>query len=76
LTNLHLPELAAHTPQEFVQIATTLAADRPRLIDLRATLRQRMTSSPLTDAQVFARSIEAAYRQVWHHWCQQPPKAP
>jgi predicted O-linked N-acetylglucosamine transferase (SPINDLY family) len=76
LTNLHLPELAAHTPQEFVQIATTLAADRPRLTDLRATLRQRMTNSPLTDAQVFARSIEAAYRQIWHHWCQQPPKAP
>ena len=32
---------------------------------LRATLRDRMRSSPLMDAPRFARNIEAAYRKMW-----------
>ena len=69
LSNLRLTELAAHTPDEFVRIATDLAHDLPRLATLRATLRERMQRSPLTDAPRFARNIEAAYRMMWHRWC-------
>jgi predicted O-linked N-acetylglucosamine transferase (SPINDLY family) len=29
-----------------------------------------MEASPLMDAQKFARNIEAAYRQIWHTWCE------
>jgi protein O-GlcNAc transferase len=70
LTNIGLPDLIAHTPQQYIQIAADLAADLPGLTELRRTLRARMKSSPLMDAPKFARSIEAAYRQMWHNWCQ------
>jgi protein O-GlcNAc transferase len=70
LCNLNLPELAADTDEQFVQIAAALAADLPRLTELRAALRQRMTQSPLMDASKFARDIEAAYRKMWHRWTQ------
>src|SRR5437764_374962 len=72
LFNLALPELAAHTPEQFVQIAVSLARDLPRLAELRATLRQRMEQSPLMNASRFARKIEAAYRHMWHKWCENP----
>jgi predicted O-linked N-acetylglucosamine transferase (SPINDLY family) len=69
LTNLGLPELVAQTPEQYLRIATDLATDLLRLIELRATLRERMTQSPLMDAPRFARNIEAAYRDMWKRWC-------
>jgi protein O-GlcNAc transferase len=69
LCNLGLEELAAETPEQFVAIATQLAGDLPRLQELRGTLRQRMSRSPLTDAPRFARNMEQAYRQMWRRWC-------
>jgi predicted O-linked N-acetylglucosamine transferase (SPINDLY family) len=69
LSNLGLPELVAHDAEQYVRIAAELAADLPRLSDLRATLRQRMQRSSLMDAPRFARNIEAAYREMWRRWC-------
>ena len=69
LTNLGLKELVAQTPEQYIQIATDLAGDLPRLAELRRTLRPRMQASPLMDAPRFARNIEAAYRQMWRNWC-------
>src|SRR4029453_10896622 len=69
LSNLGLPELIAHSPDEFVRIAAGLAGDLDRLKLLRQTLRDRMQKSPLMDAPRFARNIEAAYRTMWRRWC-------
>jgi predicted O-linked N-acetylglucosamine transferase (SPINDLY family) len=65
LTNLGLTDLIAETPEQFVQHAVGLAADLPRLRELRATLRTRMERSPLMDRERFARHIEAAYLEMW-----------
>jgi protein O-GlcNAc transferase len=70
LSNLGLTELAAHSPEQFVQKAVELAGDLPRLRELRSTLRRRMEQSPLMDAPKFAHSIEAAYRGMWQQWCE------
>jgi protein O-GlcNAc transferase len=70
LCNLGLKELAAETPEQFVEIAAGLAGDMSRLQDLRQNLRQRIKASPLMDAERFARHIEQAYRQIWQSWCQ------
>ncbi len=70
LTNIGLPELIATTPQQYLQIAESVAGDLPRLAELRRTLRPRMQASPLMDAPRFARNVEAAYRQMWRNWCQ------
>jgi predicted O-linked N-acetylglucosamine transferase (SPINDLY family) len=69
LTNLGLPELVAHSEEDYVRIAAELADDFPRLAQLRATLRHRMENSVLMDAPRFARNVEAAYRSMWQTWC-------
>ena len=69
MSNLGLPELAAFTEDDYVQIATQLAHDLPRLAELRRTLRPRMEASPLMDAPRFARNMETAYRTMWRTWC-------
>ena len=49
----------------FVEHAVALAADLPRLADLRATLRQRLEDSPLCDGPAYARNVEDALRAMW-----------
>jgi protein O-GlcNAc transferase len=68
LSTMGLGELAANSPEKFVQIASGLAADSKRLAELRQTLRDRMRASPMTDGKRFARNVEAAYRQMWRNW--------
>ncbi|WP_237705542.1 O-linked N-acetylglucosamine transferase family protein [Chthoniobacter flavus] len=56
MNNLGLPELVAFTEDQYVEIATKLANDIPRLKELRATLRQRMEKSVLMDGPPFRRT--------------------
>jgi predicted O-linked N-acetylglucosamine transferase (SPINDLY family) len=69
LCNLGLSELAAQTPEEYVELAARLARDPGRLQELRGSLRERMKQSPLMDGKRFAQHMEKAYRQMWHRWC-------
>lgn len=66
LTSSALPELIARDPEDYVRIATALAQDLPRLRELRATLRQRMSDSPLRDERTFTRGLESVLRELWH----------
>ena len=75
LMNLKLPELIAHTPDQYVEIATALANDLPRLSELRGALRARMEQSPLMGTPRFAREIETAYRTMWRKWCMEKEPA-
>lgn len=68
-SNLGLTELVASDDDQFVAIAQGLAMDLPRLASLRAELRERIEASPLMDAPLFARSIEGAFREMWHRAC-------
>lgn len=68
-TLLGLPQLVAHTPEDFVARAVELAGDLPGLARLRSELRGRMESSPLMDGARFAENFEALYRQVWQRFC-------
>ena len=69
LSNLGLKELVAFSEEQYVEIATGLAGDLPRLAELRTMLRSRMEASVLMDAAHFARQIEEAYRAMWREWC-------
>jgi protein O-GlcNAc transferase len=70
LNAIGLPELVAENPDQYVRIAENLANDPIRLKDLRAGMRQRMLSSPLTDVARFTRDLEGAYRAMWRAWCE------
>jgi protein O-GlcNAc transferase len=69
LCNLGLQELAARTPEEYVEVTGQLAGDLSRLKDLRAALRARLQASPLMDGKRFARHMEESYRRMWTTWC-------
>jgi predicted O-linked N-acetylglucosamine transferase (SPINDLY family) len=71
LSNVGLQDLAAKTPDDYVRIATGLAGDPKRLMELRATMRQRMLQSPLLNEARFTRGVESVYRMMWQAWCSQ-----
>jgi len=68
LCNLGLGELVALSEDEYVWIATTLSSDLAGLADLRASLRERMSRSPMMDYAGYTVGLESAYRQMWHMW--------
>ncbi len=69
LFQLGLTELLAATDAGFVETAVRLAADLPRLAELRAGLRSRLATSPLMDAARFTRHLEQFYRRAWQDYC-------
>jgi predicted O-linked N-acetylglucosamine transferase (SPINDLY family) len=69
LSNLGLKMLCAQTEANFIQLAVDWAHDLPQLARIRATLRDRMKSSPIMDGAQFARGVEDAYRLMWRRWC-------
>lgn len=69
LATLGLTDLIAYTPQDYVNICLKLANNLDYLQTLRATMRDRMQTSPLMDASSFTRHLEGLYRQMWEKWC-------
>jgi protein O-GlcNAc transferase len=65
LSTLGLPDLVAHSEDEYVEIATRLAANVQALDALRQSLRLRLSESPLTDGARFTAHLEQAYLQMW-----------
>jgi predicted O-linked N-acetylglucosamine transferase (SPINDLY family) len=70
LRSLGAPELIAGDADEYVEINCRLAASAEWRNRLRATLRDRMLTSPLMNAPQFAADLESAYRTVWAEWCE------
>jgi len=70
LSRLGLEFFAASTPAEYVAKASTLASKQDALAAMRASMRERMRAGTLCDAEYYARSLEQAYRRMWHKWCQ------
>jgi predicted O-linked N-acetylglucosamine transferase (SPINDLY family) len=73
LSNVGLPELIAHSSEEYVRIAIELANDIDRLKRLRAELRQRVVVSPLNDPKQLMRDIEVFFRDAWRTFTASSP---
>lgn len=69
LENIGLPEFVAHSDEEYVDLAVTLASDPARLLELHRTLRQRLVTSPICDERAFTAKFELALRNMWQEWC-------
>ncbi len=65
LLSLGLRELAASSPEEYVEIAVALARDLARLELLRTSLRSRFEQSSLRDEKRFATNFEEILRTAW-----------
>ncbi len=64
-----LNELIATTPAEYISIAVNLASNCEKLADIRANLRDKLSSSLLCNPVFFARKFEETLRTVWQNWC-------
>jgi predicted O-linked N-acetylglucosamine transferase (SPINDLY family) len=65
-----LERFVTSSPDEYVALAASLSERVDELARLRATLRDRLLGSRLTDGAGYARSVERALRQVWSSWCE------
>lgn len=59
-----LDECIANTPESYVRIAAGLADDRARIAAIRSAMRERVRTSPLCDAEGFARRFLEAIGRI------------
>jgi len=70
LSTVGLGEYVAKSTGQYLDLAIELAADIARLRKIRSTMRKRLISSPLFEADVFTRNLELTYRNMWREYCQ------
>jgi len=61
--------LVTYSPEQYVTTAVFLAQTLPKIPDARLNLRKALQASPLRDEVGLVRSAEAAFRDMWHSWC-------
>ncbi|KAE8725140.1 putative UDP-N-acetylglucosamine--peptide N-acetylglucosaminyltransferase SPINDLY [Hibiscus syriacus] len=69
LSKVGLKHLVARNEDEYVQLALQLASDVTALQNLRMSLRELMSKSPVCDGQNFISGLEATYRNMWRRYC-------
>jgi protein O-GlcNAc transferase len=69
LSALGRTEWVAGDADEYVCIASGLAADPGTLATMRRQQRDRMAASPICDGPRFMGHLEAALRDMWRRWC-------
>ncbi|MBF0383333.1 MAG: tetratricopeptide repeat protein [Magnetococcales bacterium] len=69
LTGIGLPELAAKSSEEYIDIACTLATQPDTLRKLRTKMRSRLQTTPTGNPKLFTKSLEKTYRFLWNKWC-------
>uniref|UniRef100_A0A6M2F748 O-GlcNAc transferase C-terminal domain-containing protein n=1 Tax=Populus davidiana TaxID=266767 RepID=A0A6M2F748_9ROSI len=69
LSNVGLGHLVAKNEEEYVQSALQLASDIAALSNLRMSLRNLMSKSPVCDGPNFTLGLETTYRNMWHRYC-------
>ena len=68
LSAVGLQELAAETPETYVERAVGLAHDMELLDLLHKNLRPMMQASPLMDPTGYIREVEERYREIWREY--------
>jgi predicted O-linked N-acetylglucosamine transferase (SPINDLY family) len=66
LDRVGLSHLITSNRTDYVRIAVELAQDQPRLASLRRGARARFVTSPLHNANAFAKAFDAACLVMWH----------
>jgi predicted O-linked N-acetylglucosamine transferase (SPINDLY family) len=64
LRAINLPELITSSAAEYEDLAVALATDPQRMAQLKDKLARHRLTTPLFDAQLHTRSLEAAYAQM------------
>ncbi|XP_022977518.1 probable UDP-N-acetylglucosamine--peptide N-acetylglucosaminyltransferase SPINDLY isoform X2 [Cucurbita maxima] len=70
LSNVGLGHLVAKNEEEYVKLALQLASDVTALSNLRMSLRNLMSKSPVCDGPNFILHLESTYRKMWQRYCE------
>lgn len=62
---LGLPELIARSPQDYEDLALSLAKNPIQLTSIKAKLVRARKTSALFDSKSFTRDLESAYHEMW-----------
>ena len=65
LVNIGAEALVAHTEEEYISLAVSLAGDTQTLDALHTGLRGMLVRSPVMDAAGYGAAVGAAYEQIW-----------
>merc|ERR1712070_1312086 len=65
LSAANLSELITHTPEEYEELAVTLALDMDKLWELRKRLEDNRETCPLFDTARWVRAAEKGFQMVW-----------
>jgi protein O-GlcNAc transferase len=65
LTSLGLTDLIAHSPEQYIEVASRWIGDLYGLTRRRGELRDLMRSSRLCDGRTFTRDLESSYESIW-----------
>jgi len=65
LNGIRLPELVTRTPEQYESLATALATNPGRLLEIKQKLLENRRTAPLFDIQLFTRHLEAAYTTMY-----------
>jgi protein O-GlcNAc transferase len=71
LRNLGLDKYIAEWVDEYIAIAARLAPDAQQRAELRRSLRTKLQTSVLMDANRYTRNLETQFRDMWQRWCSQ-----
>ena len=70
LSSVGLEQCIAADESDYAKKVVALASSASRLQEMRAGMRERMRSSPLTNAARLTRFLEDAYRKMWEDYCE------
>ncbi|MBL8060916.1 MAG: hypothetical protein JNK63_09405 [Chthonomonas sp.] len=69
LINAGLPEYVAHSPKEFVEIASRAAKDIKAIRNGKQALRDKIKSSSLMDSKGYAKKMATFMEKAWRDYC-------
>lgn len=73
LNAIGLPELVTSTADEYESLAVDLALDSNKLSDMRKKLARNISETPLFDAPLYTRNLEAAFEEMYRRYKQRLP---
>lgn len=68
LNAVHLPDLIAHSQEEYERIAIDLAKNPDKLAAIKRKLAENRLAAPLFDTPLYARHLEAAYAAMMERY--------
>ena len=65
LKNLGLDTLIAETPQDYIDLAVSLAEKPEKIVELKKHMRKNLIASSICNPEVFTRELELRLRKIW-----------